>query len=89
MADRIGFLPWMTLPQFKQVLAASDRVLDSLHFGGGTTCRLMLNLGLHYITLPGAFGRGRYGLAGYKALGITEPVAESPEVYRQSGPSGQ
>lgn len=81
VAERIDFLPWMDARRFQQTLLASDAVLDSLHFGGGTTCRQMVNLGKPYVTLPGEFVRGRFGYANLSVIGVTDTVASSPEDY--------
>jgi len=81
VAERIHFLPWMNAQLFQQTLAAADAVLDTRHFGGGTTWKAALKLGKAYITWPGTYVRSRFGARHYHGLGLHDCVANSAQDY--------
>jgi protein O-GlcNAc transferase len=81
--DRIVFHPWIEdAAQFTATVAASDVVLDPLHFGIGTTTAITAAGGTPYVTLPGQFARGRVGQYFAKMLKVGDDcIATSPEDY--------
>lgn len=80
--DRILFLPWFVdAADFSSAIANSDVVLDSFHFGIGTTAITTCSVGTPFVTKPGAFLRGRVGLFYCKVLGVMECVVNSTEEY--------
>jgi len=81
VADRIRFVPRQSADNFRNLLAVSDVILDTLHFGGGTTSCEALGIGVPVVTLPGQFLRGRGTYALYKLMGLTECVAHDKEDY--------
>jgi predicted O-linked N-acetylglucosamine transferase (SPINDLY family) len=80
-ADRVRFLPRQSPADFLQLQAASDVLLDTFPFGGGTTCYEAFAFGTPVVTLPGASLRGRIALALYHQMGVPDCVATDPEDY--------
>jgi predicted O-linked N-acetylglucosamine transferase (SPINDLY family) len=56
-------------------------LLDTLHFGGGSTSFEALAFGTPIVTGAGRLLRDRITAACYRQMGITECVAESEEEY--------
>jgi predicted O-linked N-acetylglucosamine transferase (SPINDLY family) len=81
VCGRIRFLPRRNSQDFLRLLAVADVILDTPHFGGGTTTYMALAVGAPVVTLPGAFMRGRVAYACYQRMGSLECVATSPEAY--------
>lgn len=82
VAGRVGFLPRMAEAGYLGLVAVSDLLLDTLHYGGGAnTCLDAAAVGRPVVTLPGAFHRGRWALAIAEALGVRDGVADSPRAY--------
>jgi protein O-GlcNAc transferase len=81
VVDRIRFLPRLNLPEFLNLMAISDVLLDPLHFGGGNTTYEALALGVPIVTLPSRFLRGRITSGLYKQMGILDSVVHSPGQY--------
>ncbi len=78
---RVRFLPRMNGDDFLRLLMISDVVLDTIHFGGGTTSSMALSMGSPVVTLPGDFFRSRVTYARYRQMGLMECVAKSPAQY--------
>lgn len=81
LADRLHFVPWMEQQRFYAMILASDVVLDSIYFGGGTTIRMVLGLERPFLTLPGRYIRESIALRLYQKNGLAELAAQSPEDY--------
>ena len=81
VADRIVWMPQQAYPDYLSLVAAADVLLDPLHFGGGLTTYDAFSAGRPIVTLPGEFRRGRFTLACYGKMGITECVASDGEDY--------
>jgi predicted O-linked N-acetylglucosamine transferase (SPINDLY family) len=81
VADRIRFLARLSTDDFLQLLAAVPVVLDTLHFGGGTTSFMAMAAGTPVVTMPSEFMRGRVMHACYKQMGMMDCVAKSPAQY--------
>jgi protein O-GlcNAc transferase len=79
--DRIYFVPRMNIPSFLSLIALSDVVLDTFHYGGTSTAYDALGLGKPIITLPMKYQRGRYTYACYRKMCLFDCIAESPEHY--------
>jgi protein O-GlcNAc transferase len=79
--DRIVFLPRLPRAEYLRLLTQADVVLDTIHYGAGTTAMHALALGSPLVTLPGEFNRGRVAQALLGKLGISETVATSPADY--------
>ncbi|PKL77313.1 MAG: hypothetical protein CVV27_05885 [Candidatus Melainabacteria bacterium HGW-Melainabacteria-1] len=78
---RIRFLPWAERQDFFSLLHQADVLLDSFHFGGGSTHFLCFATGTPMITWPSDYLRGRSGAGLYQRIGIQETIAESPADY--------
>lgn len=79
---RVIFLPWVSDPlDFIRVVEVSDVVLDSFHFGLGTTAIPICAVGTPFVTKPSEFMRGRVGLYYCKLLDLIDCVAHDTEEY--------
>lgn len=74
-------LPAQPYLQFRNVLAVSDVVLDTLHVGGGITSMDAFATGTPIVTLPGASMRGRFTQACYLRMGINDGIVTTQEEY--------
>jgi len=81
LADRIRFLPWANLEDLMSIIQLSDVVIDTFHFGAGTTAFLVLAFGTPLITLPGDYVRGRPTYGCYLKMGMMDCVAQDPAGY--------
>jgi protein O-GlcNAc transferase len=81
VVDRVKFIPRMTWPECLNLMAVSDVILDTFHFGGGNTSCEALAMGTPVVTLPSAFLRGRFTAACYWEMGLGEYVARDPQDY--------
>jgi protein O-GlcNAc transferase len=81
VVDRIVFLPRLPRPDYLRLLTQADVVLDTIHYGAGTTAMHALALGSPLVTLPGEFNRGRVAYALLQKLGISELIATGPIDY--------
>jgi protein O-GlcNAc transferase len=79
--ERVMFLPPLPNGPFMQLLAASDVMLDPLHFNGMNSSLEALATGLPVVTLPTQLQRGRHTAAMYRKMGVTECIAASPDDY--------
>jgi predicted O-linked N-acetylglucosamine transferase (SPINDLY family) len=84
LQSRIHFLPWIVDGEvFSALLATADVILDSFHFGIGTTTIMTCAVGTPFVTKPGRFLRGRGGLWCCKLLDVEECIAVDTEDYAQ------
>ena len=81
VADRIVFLPFQHESDYRSLTAAADVLLDPLHYGGVNSSYDAFSLSKPIVTLPSRFQRGRYTLACYKKMGLSECVASDPQEY--------
>jgi protein O-GlcNAc transferase len=79
--ERIRFVPRQNFNDYLNLIAISDVLLDTLHFGGGNTSYEALSIGKPIVTLPSKFLRGRITYACYRKMGIMDCVAENPQHY--------
>jgi predicted O-linked N-acetylglucosamine transferase (SPINDLY family) len=82
-ADRIVFLPRLTQDDFLQLQARADVLLDTTHFGGGSTSYEALAFGTPIVTLAGGLLRGRITAGCYWQIGIADCIAETEDQYVQ------
>lgn len=80
-AQRIRFLPWSDSQTFFSLLHSAEVLLDSFHFGGGSTHFLCFAVGTPMVTWPSAYLRGRSGAGMYHRMGLSEGIADSPTEY--------
>jgi predicted O-linked N-acetylglucosamine transferase (SPINDLY family) len=78
---RIRFLPRMSFEEYLKLVAASDVLLDTRHFGGGSTSFETLALGKPIVTMPSKLLRGRITFAMYKQMDVLDTIAQSPQHY--------
>jgi len=78
---RVLFLPQLPSPDFLELLALADVMLDPIHFGGGNTTLEALAFGTPIVTLPGNFLRSRVTYACYRQMGVLDAVAANTEDY--------
>jgi len=72
---RIRMLSPMPRDEYLQLCAASDVLLDPIHFGGGNSSYEGFALGVPIVTIPSPFLRGRITTALYNSMGLrSEPV---------------
>ncbi len=81
LVDRVTVLPPQPGGDFINLIAVSDVMLDTIHFGGYTTSLEAFAVGTPVVTWPGRFQRGRHTLALYKDMGIRACVAKNPADY--------
>ena len=78
---RVKFLPTMPNPDFLQLLACADVLLDPFPFCGGNSSYEAFAVGTPVVTLPGRFLRGRLTYAMLQRMGITSLHASSVSDY--------
>jgi predicted O-linked N-acetylglucosamine transferase (SPINDLY family) len=66
---------------FRNLIAACDVMLDTIHVGGGMTSFDGFAAGTPIVTLPGATLRARFTAAWCRLLEVEECIADSPESY--------
>jgi predicted O-linked N-acetylglucosamine transferase (SPINDLY family) len=81
MSNRILFFPWLKAPRFINLLILADAILDTPHFGAGTTGYMAFAFGLPIVTWPGEFLRGRVMLSCYNIMGINDLIAKDQDHY--------
>lgn len=79
--DRIVFLPRQASPEYVNLIALADVMLDTVHFNGMNTSLEAFSVGTPVVTLPGEFQRGRHTQAMYRKMGIAECVAVDAAHY--------
>jgi predicted O-linked N-acetylglucosamine transferase (SPINDLY family) len=79
--DRIEFIQQLPNDAFLHLLRVADVLLDTLHFGGGTTSLQAFAAGTPVVTLPGTFMRGRATCACYRKMGVLDCVAQDKADY--------
>jgi len=78
---RIVFLPRQTYADYLALTAASDVLLDTPHYGGGSTTYHGLALGRPIVTLPSRGPAGRTAYACYEKMEVTDCIARRGEEY--------
>jgi predicted O-linked N-acetylglucosamine transferase (SPINDLY family) len=78
---RIRFVPPQPRTEYLSLLAGSDVVLDTVHYGGGMTTFDAISQGRPIVTLPGVSQRSQFAAACYRQMGFDDCVAASVEDY--------
>ncbi|MBI3513239.1 MAG: tetratricopeptide repeat protein [Proteobacteria bacterium] len=81
VAPRIVLLPALNRTDFVALLAASDVMLDPLHYSGGNTSLEAFSVGTPIVTWPGAFMRARHTYGFYRLMGLDDCVARDVADY--------
>ncbi|MFZ4541313.1 MAG: tetratricopeptide repeat protein [Rickettsiales bacterium] len=80
--QRVILLSWMPLETLFSVLKQADAIIETVHFGGGTTFQYAFNFGLPVVTMPGNYARARVVYSYYTLMGIQNPpCADNLEDY--------
>ena len=79
--ERIRWLTPLSNPDFLDLLAMGDVVLDPIHFGGGNTTYEALAMGTPVVSWPSPLLRGRITLALATKLGWPDGIVSSAESY--------
>jgi predicted O-linked N-acetylglucosamine transferase (SPINDLY family) len=80
-ADRVDFLPRLSQNDFLHLQARADVLLDTPHFGGGSTSFEAFAFGTPIVTAAGRFLRSRITAACYRQMDLAECIAETAEDY--------
>lgn len=80
-SERIIFVPRMSEDEYLNLIAISDVLLDTIHFGGGNSTAEAFAVGTPIVTLPSPYLRGRLTYAWYRRMGFMDCVAETPDEY--------
>lgn len=79
---RVRVMPRLEEQDYLALLTAVHVILDTPHYGGGAnTLYDAAAMGTPVVTLPGAYHRGRFGLAVARVLGLPELAPPSAEEY--------
>lgn len=81
VANRIRFIKRMPPDEYLHSLSMADVLLDTTHFGGGSTSQEALAYGMPIVTLPSSFLRGRITYACYQKMGFPDCIASDEESY--------
>ena len=79
--DRIAFLPRQDSPNYLNLIALADVMLDTVHFNGMNTSLEALAVGTPVVTWPREFQRGRHTQAMYRKMGLMDCVVSSAGNY--------
>lgn len=83
VANRIKVLPYPGSAGYLRLIETCDVMLDTYHYGGGSTSLQGLGLGTPIVTLPGDFQRGRHTYSYYASMDMMNCVAGNKEEYVQ------
>jgi predicted O-linked N-acetylglucosamine transferase (SPINDLY family) len=83
VADRIVFMPPVSLPDYLGALRAADALLDTFHFGGGCSSYESFGVSAPVVTLPGTHMRARITAGLYGRMGVTRWIADSPARFAE------
>ena len=81
VAGRILFMPALSLPDYFAALQDADALLDTFHFGGGSSSYESFGLACPVVTLPGERMRARVTAALYARMGVSRWIASSVEHF--------
>jgi len=79
--QQVKVLPLLSQRDYRQVMSASDVMLDTLHWSGGSSSLDALAAGLPIVTMPGRFMRGRQSAAMLRIVGVEELIARDVGEY--------
>ncbi|MFN3884780.1 MAG: hypothetical protein ACK4Q4_08490, partial [Rhodocyclaceae bacterium] len=82
LLEKIKILPRQNYLAYMGLIGLADLLLDTVHFGSGTTFYEAMYYGTPVVTWPGRFMRGRIVAGGYRQMGLPDvPVADRLEDY--------
>ena len=86
VVERIHLVPRMPHPEYLNLVAVADVLLDPRPYDGGVTSYDGLSLGKPIVTFPTEYQRGRYVLGFYRKMEILDCVTRSAEEYAELAP---
>ena len=81
VVDRVCLLPRQPLPKYSRLVSLMDVVLDPPQFGGGKTTLDAFDVGVPVVTLPSSCLKARLTAGFYKAMSLTDGIANDEEGY--------
>ena len=81
VADRVIFMPPVSLPEYLGALRAADALLDTFHFGGGCSSYESFGMSMPVVTLPGERMRSRITAGLYRRMGQSRWIARDAEDF--------
>lgn len=81
VAERIRLIPYAGTEHFRGLLRSADVILDTLHYGGGSTSLQALAYGAPIVTQPGNYQRGRHTYGYYRMMEFMDCVASDRDQY--------
>jgi protein O-GlcNAc transferase len=81
LAERIIYHPWASKIEFMSYIKQADVILDTFHFGAGTTLFYAFAIGAPIITFPAKTSVGRSTYAAYKQMGVMDLIAKDEKDY--------
>ena len=78
---RIVFLPPQLSTTIAGYLQLADVILDTPHYGAGSSCYDLFSYNLPLVTMPGELIVGRITQACYRKMGVEDLVVHSPDEY--------
>jgi predicted O-linked N-acetylglucosamine transferase (SPINDLY family) len=80
---RVRFFDVLPYEQYLGLSAACDVLLAPIHFGAGNTTYEAMAFGTPTVTMPSEFLKGRITHGLYRAMGVMDCVAETPQGYAE------
>ena len=80
---RVRFFDVLPYEQYLGLSAACDMLLAPIHFGAGNTTYEAMAFGTPTVTMPSEFLKGRITHGLYRAMGVMDCVAQTPEAYAE------
>lgn len=79
--DRVRFFARRALPEFCNLIANADVMLDPFPVGGGVSTHDAMSFGTPIVTRPGPQMRSRFAAACYRRMGQTDLIAPDTAAY--------
>lgn len=81
LIGRVRFLDRLSSPDFLNLIAVADVVLDTFHFNGMNTSLESFAVSTPVVSLPGRLQRGRHTYGMYQRMEINDCIASTPSEY--------
>ncbi len=79
--DRVKFVPRMRTNDYLSLLKIADVLLDTPHFGGGSSSLEAFAFGIPIVTLPGEYLCSRLTMGFYRQMNIMDCIARDTQDY--------
>jgi predicted O-linked N-acetylglucosamine transferase (SPINDLY family) len=79
--ERVRILPRLPSPDYVNLIALADVMLDTVHFNGMNTSLEAFSVGTPVVTLAVALQRGRHTQAMYRRMGLEDAIARDAAHY--------